>query len=1049
MISPSPNHNSSAPSSAIFAMKLKERQELSNNSNGSNNNSSSSGNTNGNTENNSNSNKSMHATSSRVRYPLTFHFSSSSSDTSPSSSLQQTTSVEVRVLEELSCLESLPFSPGRFYCFEDLLHPKLGNQVGGTPENTLGANVCYVSQFEYANRQVSFIPEVAALGFLIQRNNLNAVAQITNYLCNRPPLPRKPSALLVCATEPSYLDRTRRQTLAHLEAPEKVSDWNEVGHQWARKVPQGNQNNYFSLSRFVHDDDDDFVDIDTSAPPPETPKYGGSERLEDRHRGYNYNIIGSSSNSSSGGSSCGVTAQPSPRMRGHGGSNDLQEILMKNKQANLLRRAATNISGPPPPPPSFSSCASSFPRSSSYSNLPSSLSSATSSAAPSPSVSPSSSKNNNTYHTRSGADENVPPPPEDTMDALPLPACVHDEAHVYCSECKETLCAACDEIVHKGAQKARHVRGVFKSLSISITMPPLLADEELPPPPPESLSRTPSDIQMRPSLDSSLPEPIDRQDSSFMTATRRRRDSSCPSSPETSLVRVARSHTQDQGCSSGGRNSSSGSSNNSVSGSIHNRSDSGRKSEKHEKGHTINAVSLSDGSHLKLIEQAAAEKVLKPLAFSVDSSFESVMRYAEARNCFRKFLATEFSEENILFWDEVNKFCEADVHTQYKLAQHIFATYFGPQAVKQVNVRGMFSQLKDALSTADHAEAVAQCTFLFLEAQTAVVQLLKYDSFSRFKISPQWQQFVDNFKQREWVRFKIVKMKKMHKNVVRVIQFDSNTMALTFFKPDEEGEFTQEELRVPAGSLVNVQLSVTNNKKLKLTFFKTDQRLLRNQKEWRLIFRTTAERERLARVITSNLLLKQSSVTQRAGYQPQPLMMEKKTLQAMKLLPVEEVASELHEYYVTGKKSDGWVYGETYSEEEKTDPLLIPWHHMSDRERGYEMDVATLTIGSILELGYAITPQSFDEMATTDLEEDSRILLLVEFLSENAHDCWAAKKFKHGWTYGDTRNEAEKTHPNLIPYIDLDEADMDWNRQAAIGVLRALLERGFKIEPMD
>jgi hypothetical protein len=457
---------------------------------------------------------------------------------------------------------------------------------------------------------------------------------------------------------------------------------------------------------------------------------------------------------------------------------------------------------------------------------------------------------------------------------------------------------------------------------------------------------------------------------------------------------------------------------------------------------------LADASHLRLLEKEAAEKILKPITFSADSSFESVMRYAEARNCFHKFLAVEHSEENMLFWDEVNKFCEADVHTQYKLAQHIFTTYFG-QGTHQVNVRGMSQQLKDALATTDQAEAVAQCTFLFLEAQTAVVQLLKYDSYSRFKASPQWQAFVDNFKQREWVRFKIVKMKKMHKNVVRVIQFDSNTMALTFFKPDQEGEYTQEELRVPAGSLVNVQLSVTNNKKLKLTFFKTDQRLLRNQKEWRLIFRTTAERERLARVITSNLLLKQSSVTERASYQPQPLMMEKKTLQAMKLLPVDEVASELHDYYVTGKKSEGWIYGDTYDDEGKTDPTLMAWHHMTETEKSYEMDVASLTIGSILELGYSITPQSFDDTPTADLEEDSRLLLLVEFLSENTHDCWASKKFKEGWIYGETRNEAEKTHPNLIPYIDLDEADMDWNRQAAVGVLRALLERGFKIEPMS
>jgi len=158
---------------------------------------------------------------------------------------------------------------------------------------------------------------------------------------------------------------------------------------------------------------------------------------------------------------------------------------------------------------------------------------------------------------------------------------------------------------------------------------------------------------------------------------------------------------------------------------------------------------------------------------------------------------------------------------------------------------------------------------------------------------------------------------------------------------------------------------------------------------------------------------------------------------------------ELHDYYVTGKKADGWMYGETYSEEDKTDPGLVPWHKMTEKEQGYDLDIATLTIGSILELGYSITPQPYDDAQPLDLEEDSRLLLLVEFLSENAHDCWAAKKFKQGWVYGEVRHETEKTHPNLIPYVDLDEADMDWNRQAAIGVLRALLERSFKIEPSE
>jgi len=81
-----------------------------------------------------------------------------------------------------------------------------------------------------------------------------------------------------------------------------------------------------------------------------------------------------------------------------------------------------------------------------------------------------------------------------------------------------------------------------------------------------------------------------------------------------------------------------------------------------------------------------------------------------------------------------------------------------------------------------------------------------------------------------------------------------------------------------------------------------------------------------------------------------------------------------------------------------------------------------------------------------DLEEDSRLLLLVEFLSEITHDCWAANKMRDGWKHGPLRSEEQKTHPNLVHYVDLDEANKDWNRHTAQTVLRTLMERGFLVE---
>lgn len=50
----------------------------------------------------------------------------------------------------------------------------------------------------------------------------------------------------------------------------------------------------------------------------------------------------------------------------------------------------------------------------------------------------------------------------------------------------------------------------------------------------------------------------------------------------------------------------------------------------------------------------------------------------------------------------------------------------------------------------------------------------------------------------------------------------------------------------------------------------------------------------------------------------------------------------------------------------------------------------------------------------------------VKFLQENpeapaglVHDQWVLEKREHGWLYGEVKDEAEKTHPCLVPFIEL------------------------------
>ena len=71
---------------------------------------------------------------------------------------------------------------------------------------------------------------------------------------------------------------------------------------------------------------------------------------------------------------------------------------------------------------------------------------------------------------------------------------------------------------------------------------------------------------------------------------------------------------------------------------------------------------------------------------------------------------------------------------------------------------------------------------------------------------------------------------------------------------------------------------------------------------------------------------------------------------------------------------------------------------------------------------------------------------LTERLAENAHDLWARQRLGDGWTYGAHRDDKTKKHPCLIPYAELSESEKGYDREAAMGTLRAIIALGYDIK---
>ena len=70
---------------------------------------------------------------------------------------------------------------------------------------------------------------------------------------------------------------------------------------------------------------------------------------------------------------------------------------------------------------------------------------------------------------------------------------------------------------------------------------------------------------------------------------------------------------------------------------------------------------------------------------------------------------------------------------------------------------------------------------------------------------------------------------------------------------------------------------------------------------------------------------------------------------------------------------------------------------------------------------------------------------LTEKLAENVHENWAASRVAEGWTYGEKRDDRNKTTPCLVPYSDLPEIEKDYDRTTALQTLKLIISLGYRI----
>ena len=144
----------------------------------------------------------------------------------------------------------------------------------------------------------------------------------------------------------------------------------------------------------------------------------------------------------------------------------------------------------------------------------------------------------------------------------------------------------------------------------------------------------------------------------------------------------------------------------------------------------------------------------------------------------------------------------------------------------------------------------------------------------------------------------------------------------------------------------------------------------------------------------------------------------------------ELLARDLHAVYVAGTR------------EACADPSeLLAWDQLSMETKEANRRQADRIHQLLKASGYRIIPlHDWDAAEHSFYEEE------IFQIAQQEHTMWRQAKEADGWTLGSTRDDQQRTHPDLVPWEDLEEGEREKNL-TFVRQLPALLARiGFQIE---
>ncbi|CAL1593080.1 unnamed protein product [Knipowitschia caucasica] len=161
----------------------------------------------------------------------------------------------------------------------------------------------------------------------------------------------------------------------------------------------------------------------------------------------------------------------------------------------------------------------------------------------------------------------------------------------------------------------------------------------------------------------------------------------------------------------------------------------GAKDIKHKISHLLQKPEPHSAEPKQNKDKSTAGK-RSPTAVEVEKwkeSFSNLIKSDVGRAVFASFLRSEFSEENLKFWEACEEFKNSPVSQLQSRAANIYQQFIRADAVYEVNLEAAVREL-----TKENVEQA--CPTCFDEAQRRIYLLMEKDSYRRFLHCPLLQE---------------------------------------------------------------------------------------------------------------------------------------------------------------------------------------------------------------------------------------------------------------------------------------------------------------------